>query len=185
MNSISSHLQINNQIHNFTTTTTTPTTTTTTINNITTKSLKRKRIMKTVHFAEKVIVLETYSSDEYDRSDIFSAPILYKLNPTIQPPQLTLNFDNVPNLVRDSEEDEEEEGSISSAEISPNTPPSSKSIADHYFQQEKKKKKRPLLSVNTTMCADPLFFTSLTTNYKNENATTSNDFLVPISAIDL
>lgn len=152
--------------------------------------------MKSVHFAEKVIVLETYSSDEYDRSDIFSAPVLYKLNTTIQPPKLSLNIDNVPNLVRDSEE---EEGNFSSAENSPNTPPpcnsissSSKSIADHYFQQQQqqqqqglKKKKRPLLTVDTTMCADPLFFTSLTTNYKNENTTTNSDFLVPVSAIDI
>ncbi|GAN03820.1 hypothetical protein MAM1_0049d03275 [Mucor ambiguus] len=185
MNSISSpHQQINYQIY---------TATTTAISN----SLKRKRIMKSVHFAEKVIVLETYSSDEYDRSDIFSAPVLYKLNPTIQPPKLSLNIDNVPSLVRDSEE---EEGNFSSAENSPNTPPlcnsissASKSIADHYFQQQQqqqqqqgmKKKKRPLLTVNTTMCADPLFFTSLTTNYKNENTTTNSDFLVPVSAIDI
>lgn len=184
MNSISSpHQQINYQIY-------TATTTTSSI------SLKRKRIMKSVHFAEKVIVLETYSSSEYDRSDIFSAPVLYKLNPTIQPPKLSLNIDNVPNLVRDSDQDEEEEGSFSSAENSPNTPPpcntvsgASKSIADHYFQQQQqqgmKKKKRPLLTVNTTMCADPLFFTSLTTNYKNENTTTNSDFLVPVSAIDI
>ncbi|KAL9545219.1 hypothetical protein MBANPS3_007247 [Mucor bainieri] len=168
MNSISSsHQQINYQIY-------TATTTTTTIRN-----------------SLKLIVLETYSSDEYDRSDIFSAPVIYKLNPTIQPPKLSLNIDNVPNLVRDSEE---EEGNFSSAENSPNTPPpcnsvssASKSIADHYFQQQQqgiKKKKRPLLTVNTTMCADPLFFTSLTTNYKNENTTTNSDFLVPVSAID-
>ncbi|KAK4520958.1 membrane anchor subunit of succinate dehydrogenase, Sdh4 [Mucor velutinosus] len=184
MNSISSpYQQINYQIYTATTTST--------ISN----SLKRKRIMKSVHFAERAIVLETYSSDEYDRSDIFSAPVLYKLNPTIQPPKLSLNIDNVPNLVRDSED---EECNFSSAENSPNTPPpcnsisnASKSIADHYFQQQQqqqqgmKKKKRPLLTVNTTMCADPLFFTSLTTNYKNESTTANNDFLVPVSAIDI
>jgi hypothetical protein len=139
-----------------------------------TTALKRKAIMKTVQFSPQVTVLETYSSDEYDRSDIFSAPVLYKLNPTIKPPQLSLTIDDVPNLIQDD---------VSSAEASPNTPPAI--LVDHYFVP-KKHKKRPMLSVNTTMCADPLFFTNLSTNYKHENGNNdSNDFLVPVSAIAL
>lgn len=130
--------------------------------------------MKSVHFSQKVTVLETYSSDEYDRSDIFSAPVLYKLNPSIKPPQLSLTIDNVPNLIQDD---------VSSAEASPNTPPAT--LDDHYFIP-KKQKKRPMLSVNTTMCTDPLFFTNLSTNYKHEKGNNeSNDFLVPISAVAL
>ncbi|KAI8641280.1 hypothetical protein BD408DRAFT_418479 [Parasitella parasitica] len=179
MNSILFNHQINNQVF-----TTTATIAAVTLDNTPT-ILKRKRTMKSVKFAEKVTVLETYSSDEYDRSDMFSAPVLYKLNPTILPPRLSLNIDNVPNLASDSMD----EGCISSAENSPNTPPStatSKNIADHYFQQENKKnKKRPILSINTTMCADPLFFTGLSTNYKNEKTTANDDFLVPVSATDM
>lgn len=154
--------------------------------------LKRKRIMKTVQFAVEVTVLETYSSDEYDRSDIFSTPILYKVNPNIirSSPQLSLDIESCPpNLIKDEEEGL---GEISSAEVSPNTPPSNiTTTADEYFitntSPKKKKKQRPILSVNTTMCADPLFFTSLSTNYKNEINTpdTNSDFLVPISSITL
>ncbi|GAA5796613.1 hypothetical protein HPULCUR_001986 [Helicostylum pulchrum] len=153
-------------------------------NNNHTKTLKRKRTMKTVQFSNKVTVLETYSSEEYDRTDIFSTPILYKINPNIMrsTPQLSLSIDT-PHLVQD-------EGEISSADVSPNTPPASITGADEYFLTSmniKKKKQRPILSVNTTMCADPLFFTSLTTNYKNDtnnttNTDSQNDFLVPISA---
>lgn len=147
--------------------------------------------MKSVQFSLEVIVLETYSSDEYDRSDIFSTPILYKINPSIvrSTPQLSLNINSCPpNLIRDEEEGSG--GEISSAEVSPNTPPSNISSAvNEYFMPSSKKKKRqrPVLSVNTTMCADPLFFTKLSTNYKNELSTpdTSNDFLVPISSIAL
>lgn len=157
------------------------------------KSLKRKRIMKSVQFSLEVVVLETYSSEEYDRSDIFSTPILYKINPSIvrSTPQLSLNINSCPpNLIRDEEEGSG--GEISSAEVSPNTPPSNISSAvNEYFMpsspSKKKKRQRPVLSVNTTMCADPLFFTKLSTNYKNEISTpdTSNDFLVPISSIAL
>ncbi|CEP10555.1 hypothetical protein [Parasitella parasitica] len=178
MNSTLSNHQINNHIF-----TKTSAIAAVTLDNTST-ILKRKRTMKSVQFVEKVTVLETYSSDEYDRSDMFSAPVFYKLNPTILPPQLSLNIDNVPNLVRDSVD----EGCISSAENSPNTPPftaTSKNIADHYFQQENKKKKRPILSINTTICADPLFFTGLSTNYKNEKSTANDDFLVPVSAVDM
>lgn len=136
------------------------------------KSLKRKRSnnncqMKTVRFNTEVIVLETYSSDEYDRSDIFSTPVLYKLNPTIKPPQLSLTI--LPSLIRD------EEDTISSAET--NTP--SPSDCTSPFLNQTKKKKKPLLSVNTTICSDPLFFTKLSTNYKQQND--SNDFLIPLS----
>jgi hypothetical protein len=148
--------------------------------------------MKTVQFALEVTVLETYSSDEYDRSDIFSTPILYKINPNIirSSPQLSLNIESCPpNLIKD----EEGLGEISSAEVSPNTPPSNiTTTVDNYFiattnSSPKKKKQRPILSVNTTMCADPLFFTNLSTNYKNEINTpdTNSDFLVPISSITL
>jgi hypothetical protein len=145
---------------------------------------KRKRsnsnaMKKSVRFNSTVIVLETYSSEEYDRSDIFSAPVLYKLNPAIKKsPQLSLSI--VPSLIKDDEEEE----TISSAEI--NTPPliQKKSIADHYFTQHthQKKKNKPSLSVNTSMCSDPLFFTSLSTNYKDQHKDTANDFLVPLSA---
>jgi hypothetical protein len=172
--------------------------TTTNIHNINSinnsnNSLKRKRGMKTVQFDLKVTVLETYSKEEYDRSDIFSSPILYKINPNIlrSTPQLSLDIPT-PNLIEEGEEGSsggEEE--ISSAEISPNTPPTlntKAAVNDEYFtsqhQKKKQKKQRPILSVNTNMCADPLFFTSLSTNYKNDtnSATTNDDFLVPISA---
>ncbi|KAI9361108.1 hypothetical protein BD770DRAFT_384183 [Pilaira anomala] len=157
-------------------------------NNNNNNPLKRKRTMKTVQFASKVTVLETYSADEYDRTDIFATPILYKINPNIRStPQLTLTIDSCPpNLIKD--EGTEGGGETSSADVSPNTPPSNATTgADEYFltsMTKKKKKQRPILSVNTTMCADPLFFTSLTTNYKNDTTTTDtkNDFLVPVSA---
>ena len=155
--------------------------------NRTINPLKRKRIMKSVQFALEVTILQIYSSEEYDRSDIFSTPTLYKLNPnfiTRSTPQLSLN---IPNLIKD-----EEDGVISSAEVSPNTPSPSNISTVEYFtcsSNKKKKKQRPILSVNTTICADPLFFTNLSTNYKNDLATatttsdTANDFLVPISSI--
>ncbi|KAI8064279.1 uncharacterized protein B0P05DRAFT_554823 [Gilbertella persicaria] len=133
------------------------------------KSLKRKFTMKTVRFASEVTVLETYSADEYDRSDIFSTPVLYKLNPTIKPPQLTLEI--LPHLVKD-------EDMMSSPENSPNTPPIL-SMTDHYFGQKKRKKlQRPKLTIDTNICSDPLFFTCLSTNYKNDTSST-DDFLVP------
>lgn len=158
-------------------------TTTTTNNLININPLKRKRSMKSVQFSSKVTVLETYSAEEYDRSDIFAAPTLYTINPNVirSTPQLSLSIENcAPKLVKDDQGGEE----ISSADVSPNTPPCH--TADEYFMSSimiKKKKQRPILSVNTTMCADPLFFTRLTTNYKNDTTThdTKNDFLVPIS----
>lgn len=186
------------------TTTASSTTTTANLNNTThtttinsNKSLKRKRTMKSVHFAQKVTVLETYSKEEYDRSEIFAKPIIYKINPKIvrSTPQLSLDIPSATNFFQQQEEGAEGslgEEEISSAEISPNTPPLNTTAAvniDEYFNittspQQKKKKQRPVLSVNTTMCADPLFFTSLTTNYKHDtnSATTNDDFLVPISA---
>lgn len=145
--------------------------------------LKRKRTMKSVQFSSKVTVLETYSAEEYDRSDIFATPTLYTINPNAirSTPQLSLSIEHcAPKLVKD-----ETSGDISSPDVSPNTPPCN--TADEYFMSSimtKKKKQRPILSVNTTMCADPLFFTRLTTNYKNDTTTpdTKSDFLVPISA---
>ncbi|KAG2196815.1 hypothetical protein INT47_002742 [Mucor saturninus] len=174
---------MNHSISNSSNTTTTINTSLLTNNHI--NPLKRKRTMKSVQFSSKVTVLETYSAEEYDRSDIFAAPTLYTINPNVirSTPQLSLNIENcAPNLVKDEDQGS---GEISSADVSPNTPPGN--TADEYFMSSimtKKKKQRPILSVNTTMCADPLFFTRLTTNYKNDTTTpdTKNDFLVPISA---
>ncbi|KAI8878138.1 hypothetical protein K501DRAFT_196534 [Backusella circina FSU 941] len=128
---------------------------------------------KTVTFAAEPTYLETYSSDEYDRSGIFSTPVLYKVNPSLNKPSLSLNIVQQPEL-------EFEE--TSSAESSPDTPSDHFPIIQH-TPTPKKKKLRPILSVDTSVCADPLFFTGLSTNYaKRNDFPTDNDYLVPISA---
>ncbi|KAI8370946.1 hypothetical protein BD560DRAFT_396417 [Blakeslea trispora] len=138
-----------------------------------TKSLKRKLTTKSVQFASEIIVLETYSADEYDRSNFLSSSTLYKINPKLKP-QLTLD---IPCLIQDNED------SVSSAENSPSSPNLS-SLADHYFHPQQRKKKKVQLSINTSICSDPLFFSGLSTNYKNDTTETdANDFLVPASAV--
>ncbi|ORE02174.1 hypothetical protein BCV72DRAFT_235152 [Rhizopus microsporus var. microsporus] len=115
-----------------------------------------------VTFNSEITLLETYSSEEYDRSGIFSSPILYKLNPS-RLPQLSLTISQCPALTSDDDE-------ASSAETSPiPSPPLCL----------KKNKKKPLLSIDTSICSDPLFFSQLTTNYKTDS--TENEFLVPLS----
>ncbi|KAI8373562.1 hypothetical protein EDC96DRAFT_498778 [Choanephora cucurbitarum] len=139
-----------------------------------TKSLKRKLTTKNVQFAAEITVLETYSADEYDRSTFVSSPTVYKINPRLKPPQLTLD---IPCLIQDNED------TVSSAENSPNSPPIL-ALVDHYFSPQQRKKKKVQLSINTSICSDPLFFSGLSTNYKNDTIETdANDFLVPASAI--
>lgn len=112
---------------------------------------------KSVQFSPIVTVLETYSSVDYGRSDIFSAPT--RLYPTIvKKPTIQLSLDIItPSLVKD-------EDTLSSAEDT-NTPLS---------PTDCHKKKKPSLTINTTVCSDPLFFAKLSTHYN-----TPNDFLSP------
>ncbi|CAO3695145.1 unnamed protein product [Rhizopus stolonifer] len=117
---------------------------------INTTEKKSKKI--SVRFHPDTTILETYSSEEYDRSGIFSSPTLYKINSSRLP---TLSLD-IPALTLDDSES-------SSAETSP--------IPISYPS----KKKKPALSINTSLCSDPLFFSNLTTHYKSDSL--ENDYL--------
>ncbi|KAI8990119.1 hypothetical protein BDB01DRAFT_780099 [Pilobolus umbonatus] len=141
------------------------------------QSIKRKHTMtvKKVQFSSEVVLMDTYSAEEYDRSGIYSTPILYKVNPSIKP-QLTLTIQ--PATINTLPELDLED--ISSADLSPDTPDNYNSLFEF-----KKKKKRPILSVDTSICTDPLFFTKLSTNYTRLNSSTTpidHDYLIPITA---
>jgi hypothetical protein len=125
---------------------------------MTTTNKKQKKLCVT--FDTNITIAETYSSEEYDRSDIFSST-LYKINSS-RLPQLSLTI-TTPSLTYDDDDS-------SSTETSP-------IISPLY----KKSKKKPMLSIDTSVCSDPLFFSRLTTNYKSDNV--ENDYLVPLSIV--
>lgn len=131
------------------------------------KSRKRKRTeKKQVRFdIDHIVIVDTYSPLDYDRGSIFSnTTIQYKLNPTI----LNSNYHNSIPL-----------------EI-PNSPSSSDEETNNPVKETlgQKKRKRPKLSVDTSICAGPLFLTRLTTHHKTkDDVNTNNDYLIPISAL--
>lgn len=128
------------------------------------RGLKRKRISsgqkKRVRFSTSPeLVYYTYSSIDYDRR---ATQTLYKVNPTLlnnNKPKLSVD---IPTHFVAADEDE------SSIE----TP------ADEFPMSTTTKPKK--LSIDTSMCAGPLFMTTLSTSYQDDD--TSNDFLVPLSA---
>lgn len=131
------------------------------------QSRKRKRTeKKQVRFdIDHIVIVDTYSPLDYDRGSIFSnTAIQYKLNPTI----LNSNHHNSIPL-----------------EI-PNSPSSSDEETNNPVKETlgQKKRKRPKLSVDTSICAGPLFLTRLTTHHKTkDDVNTNNDYLIPISAL--
>jgi hypothetical protein len=147
---------------------------------------KRKRSAKSVRFdVDQNVIIDTYSPMDYDRGSVFSfPPVLYKINPIIlnnsdkqQQPSLSLEIPSSPCDSEDSSPETEESCNIPLIPTTTST----------------NKKKKPKLSVDTSICAGPLFFTSLSTNHVRHkvNDTTDddddddskNDYLVPISAI--
>ncbi|KAI8145163.1 hypothetical protein BJV82DRAFT_512188 [Fennellomyces sp. T-0311] len=136
--------------------------------------MKRKRISsclpkKTVRFDLEHKIMLTYSPDEYDRGGLFDNPVLYKLNPNAKP---KLSVDIPPFILSDDGQD-----SANSTEPSPDTP------GDNDFPPPMLgRSNRPKLSVDTSICAGPLFFTKLSTNHRSR-ADDDNGYLVPISAL--
>ncbi|KAG2193441.1 hypothetical protein INT47_006970 [Mucor saturninus] len=137
---------------------------------------KRKRGEKKVRFdVEQPVIINTYSSLEYDRGSIYSAPIQYRINPNIIPKGPVLSLE-IPTSPCDSEASSPE---TEQEQYSPTSP-------------KDKKKKKPRLTVDTSVCSDdgPLFFTKLSTNHvrhnddneKGEEDDTMNDYLIPITA---
>ncbi|KAF7728767.1 hypothetical protein EC973_005605 [Apophysomyces ossiformis] len=138
---------------------------------------KKTKATKKVRFdTDNNIIIYTYSSEEYDRG---ASPVLYKLNPSIPlKPKLSLD---IPTLPPSSPCDSEDDGSSNSS--SPSTP-----AADR-LPPFSPKKQRPKLSVDTSICTGPLFFTSLSTNHVRhtvrsnwEDDDDTNSYLVPMSA---
>ncbi|KAG0171241.1 hypothetical protein DFQ30_001271 [Apophysomyces sp. BC1015] len=138
---------------------------------------KKSKATKTVRFdTTNEVIIYTYSSIEYDRG---ASPVLYKLNPSISlKPKLSLD---IPTTLPPSPCDSEDDGSSSSS--SPSTP------AGDRPPPFSPKKQRPKLSVDTSVCAGPLFFTSLSTNHVRhrvrsnwEDEDDTNSYLVPMSA---
>lgn len=125
---------------------------------------KRKRIEKTVRFdVEHTVIIDTYSPLDYDRGSVFSFPIQYKVNPNISRDTPTLSLE-IPSSPCDSEA-------------------SSPDLEHRPFSPSKDKKKKPKLTVNTSTCDGPLFFTKLSTNHVRYNDDdeddTINDYLIP------
>ncbi|KAG1136257.1 hypothetical protein G6F61_013660 [Rhizopus arrhizus] len=111
-------------------------------------------LKKQVRFdTEHIVIIDTYSPLDYDRG---SFPIQYKLNPNI-----ALRIPSPPPLI--PSDDSEDSASSPDGEVMT------------------KKKKLPKLSIDTSMCAGPLFFTKLSTNHsRNKEQDNSNDYLIPI-----
>lgn len=123
---------------------------------------KRKRPeKKQVRFdTEHITVIDTYSPLDYDRGSIFSLPIQYKLNPNIKPLN-SLSLD-IPHCISD---DSSEDGASPQPYI---------------------EKKRPKLSIDTSICAGPLFLTNLSTNHvrhkvHDDDNDSTNDYLIPVT----
>ncbi|KAI9263018.1 hypothetical protein EDC94DRAFT_518534 [Helicostylum pulchrum] len=127
---------------------------------------KRKRIDKTVRFdVEHTVIIDTYSPLDYDRGSVFSFPIQYKVNPNISTREIPTLSLEIPSSPCDSEA-------------------SSPDLEHHQFPPTSKdKKKKPKLTVNTSACDGPLFFTKLSTNHVRYNDDdeddTINDYLIP------
>lgn len=130
------------------------------------RGLKRKRstVKKVVRFLiESPEIIYTYSSTEYDRG---ASPTLYKLNPII--PKLSLD---IPEFDPDS----------SSNSSSPETPGDYDECP--FASNVHNKKLRPKLSIDTSMCNGPLFFTKLSTNHRRTQTEEDSEYLVPMSAV--
>lgn len=139
-------------------------TTTITMDSCLINSRKRKRIQKQVRFdTEHIVVIDTYSPLDYDRGSIFSFPIQYKLNPNIK---TTLSLDIPPPPLSPSDDSED------------NASPDRETM---------KNKKKPKLSIDTSVCAGPLFLTKLSTNHvrnrviDSDEDDSTNDYLIPMT----
>jgi hypothetical protein len=143
-------------------------------------SSKRKRSMednqtpiptKTVRFStEKEQVIYTYSPTDYDRSGIHSVPVLYTVNPAIFESRKKLSV-SIP---------QKDCSSVSS-------PTESDVSSPEYDARETftRIKKGPKLTINTSICQAPLFFTNLSTNpakpsFPELEDDDEDDFLIPL-----
>ncbi|ORY91065.1 hypothetical protein BCR43DRAFT_498445 [Syncephalastrum racemosum] len=157
---------------------------------------KRKRATRTVRFHPgSPEILETYSADEYDRGGRFQHTTLYKFK---APKELSLAIPAEPFSCHGSDDDLS--SSSSNETSSPGTPTLAQGEDDSNDLLLNKsspnpcttttttttslapKKMRPKLSVDTTICAGPLFFTKLSTHHKASHSTHDDGYLVPVSA---
>ncbi|KAI9498736.1 hypothetical protein BDB00DRAFT_799310 [Zychaea mexicana] len=135
---------------------------------------------KSVRFMDHPTIEYTYSADEYDRGGLFDHVTLYKFNPPppVAPPKLSVN---IPPFVLRRDHDDDQD-SASSTEPSPDTPSDHDATAavvcgslqssptPFLPPQRRSKQDRPKLSVDTSICAGPLFFTKLSTNHRSASS---------------
>ncbi|KAI9279610.1 hypothetical protein BY458DRAFT_502299 [Sporodiniella umbellata] len=139
------------------TTTTTPTLPTSCISH--TKKRKRSERKQVRFDTEHITVIDTYSAHEYDRGSLFSLPVQYKLNPNIIKPLDPLDLCS-------NSDDSSEDGASPQPYI---------------------EKKRPKLSIDTGICAGPLFLTQLSTHHvrhkvhDDNDYDSTNDYLIPVT----
>ncbi|KAI7865286.1 hypothetical protein BDF14DRAFT_1827318 [Spinellus fusiger] len=154
--------------------------------------LKRKRtslvnyptvqISKSVRFVDLPVIIYTYSSSDYDRSSS-KTPVLYKVNPMLS---LAISSPTYSNHSLCQAQNSSLSNSFSHKHSSLSSLPS----------HPKVKKHKPNLSVDTSACTGPLFFTRLSTYPARHSVYTSSDeseegdddedtsdYLVPMSAI--
>ncbi|KAI9013941.1 hypothetical protein CLU79DRAFT_767702 [Phycomyces nitens] len=139
---------------------------------------KKQRSNKSVRFIDQPAIFYTYSATDYNRGS--ESHVLYKLNPRLLP-QLSVDIPTyTPN----------DQSPSPDSLASPETPSDSLPTNCELLPHRNSKKDRPRLSINTAMCAGPLFFTRLSTHPSQRTICATNtpddeddtSFLVPMSA---
>ncbi|KAL0081408.1 hypothetical protein J3Q64DRAFT_1754914 [Phycomyces blakesleeanus] len=158
---------------------------------------KKPRSTKSVRFIDQPVIYYTYSASDYNRAA--ESHVLYKLNPRLLP-QLSVDIPTYTPTNPTDPNDPNHQSPSPDSLASPETPSDSTSLPTNCqllplpssipMPHKISKKDRPRLSINTTMCAGPLFFTRLSTHPSKRSIWASNtpddeddsSYLVPISA---